>query len=175
MPRSTTSVAVMGIADVIHWKEWLGAWRAPVDEPARHIPWSDKRDAKHPCARGTLRSRTACRCTGLDATPACVLRAASWPPSAAAIIAEPQPPAPSERSKARLSPMIADGGPATVPNGWGAVGLRLCYGQVRRGVADPGERDRAPQGRGRGRDGALLRSDRGTEAATLHVSEFSLR
>jgi hypothetical protein len=43
-----------------------------------------------------------------------------------------QRPAPSERSKARLSPMIADGGPATVPNGWGAVGLRLCYGQVRR-------------------------------------------
>src|SRR5205809_587123 len=40
---------------------------------------------------------------------------------------------------APLSPMVADGGPATVPNGWGAMSHRLCYGQVQPGILNADE------------------------------------
>jgi hypothetical protein len=34
-----------------------------------------------------------------------------------------------------LGRMIAGGGTAKVPNGWGAVGLALCYVPVRPGIS----------------------------------------
>jgi hypothetical protein len=37
---------------------------------------------------------------------------------------------------APLSPMIMGGGPATVPNGWGAGGLPLCYAPVQPGISN---------------------------------------
>jgi hypothetical protein len=54
---------------------------------------------------------------------------------------------------ASLSLMIADGGPTTVPNGWEAVGLPLCYRPVQPGMtkedAPWGVRVRRPTGIGR--------------------------
>jgi hypothetical protein len=40
---------------------------------------------------------------------------------------------------APLGPMIAHVDPATVPNGRGAVGLRLCYVPVQPGISNRGE------------------------------------